>query len=393
MSYPEHFSLNNIPYGIASTQDHPAAVATRLYNLVFFLSDLSLDSPDDVKSTFTQTTLNALSTVNKGELGKLRVAIQRVLGDEKNVSKHGVPVQEVTMHLPIEVKGFTDFSCSTQHLLNAGEAVMGVRNLPPASLHFPIGYTGRSSSIVVSGTPITRPFGQYCDGEEIGLGPSRAVDYELEMGAIIGNPSTFGDRVSVNDADEHIFGLVIVNDWSARDIQGFEMPPLGPLNGKSFGTSISPWVVTLEALEPFATEPPAKQIPVTEYLRDEKAKSSYNISLKAEVLSEGSATAVCRAKLQWMYWTFRELVAQQTVNGCNINVGDLLATGTISGAGEDEHGCLLEMSKGGKVEWELSTGKKRRYLEDDDGVRLTAYAGDGVGFGECTGFISAARPF
>ncbi|KAK7425451.1 hypothetical protein QQZ08_008016 [Neonectria magnoliae] len=161
---------------------------------------------------------------------------------------------------------------------------------------------------------------------------------------------------------------------TTRDIQGFEMQPLGPINGKSFGTSISPWVVTLEALEPFATEPPPKQIPVKEYLRDEKAKSSYNILLKAEMLSAGSAT-------------------KQTVIGCNINVGNLLATGTISGAGEDEYGCLLEMSKGGKVEWELSTGKKRRYLEDEDGVRLTAYAGDGVGFGECTGFISAAKPF
>jgi fumarylacetoacetase len=170
------------------------------------------------------------------------------------------------------------------------------------------------------------------------------------------------------------------------------MQPLGPINGKSFGTSISPWVVTLEALEPFATEPPARQFPVKPYLQDNKVKSSYKITLEAEVLSEDSATKVCKANLEWMYWTFRDLVAQQTINGCNINSGDVLATGTVSGVGDEEHGCLLEMTKGGKVEWELSSGKKRTYLEDGDGVRLTAYAGDGVGFGECTGFISAAKP-
>lgn len=231
MSYAEHFSLKNIPYGIASTADRPAAVATRLHDLVFFLSDLNLDSPSSVKSTFShvctsqgpqsqrltrQITLNALASTDKSELAKLRRNLQAVLGDDKNVSKFGIPVGEAKMHLPIEVKGFTDFSCSTEHLLNAGEAVLGVRSFPPAALHLPIGYTGRSSSIVVSGTPIIRPYGQYRDGEDIGFGPSRALDYELEMGAIIGKPSTFGDRVSINDADEHIFGVVIVNDWSGK---------------------------------------------------------------------------------------------------------------------------------------------------------------------------------
>ncbi|KAH6892054.1 fumarylacetoacetase [Thelonectria olida] len=392
MAYTNHFSLRNIPFGIASTKQRQPAVATRLHDQVVFLSDLELDCSQQTKNAFQNNTLNALVAVDKKELSQLRNAIQDLLSNEHNVSKFGTPIADVTMHLPIEVKGFTDFSCSTEHLLNAGEAVLGVRSIPPAALHLPIGYTGRSSSIVVSGTPITRPYGQYRHGDEIGFGPSRAVDYELEMGAIIGKPSVFGDRVAVNDADQHIFGVVIVNDWSARDIQGFEMQPLGPINGKSFGTSISPWVVTLDALEPFATEPPAKQFPVKPYLQDNKVRSSYKIALEAEVLSENSATTVCKANLEWMYWTFRDLVAQQTINGCNINSGDLLATGTVSGVGGEEHGCLLEMTKGGKVDWELSSGKKRTYLEDGDGVRLTAYAGDGVGFGECTGFISAAKP-
>lgn len=171
------------------------------------------------------------------------------------------------------------------------------------------------------------------------------------------------------------------------------MQPLGPINSKSFGTSISPWVVTLEALEPFSTAPPPKQLPVATYLQDPKPKPSYDITLSASVLTGSSVTQVCTAKLGWMYWTFRDLVAQQTVNGCSINSGDVLATGTVSGVGDDEHGCLVEMTRGGEVEWELVGGEKRRYLEDGDGVRLSAYAGDGegVGFGECVGFICPAR--
>ncbi|KAG7058097.1 X-Pro dipeptidyl-peptidase C-terminal non-catalytic domain-containing protein [Colletotrichum scovillei] len=338
-------------------------------------------------------TLNALAAVGKTELGILRKNIQQTLSDESTLSEHGVPIAEVQLHLPIKVDGFTDFSCSKEHLLNASEAVVGKASMPPAAPYLPIGYSGRPSSIVLSGTNITRPYGQYRDGNSIGFGPSRALDYELEVACIIGKPTQLGDRVAVTDADEHIFGLVLLNDWSARDIQGFEMSPLGPMNGKSFGTSVSPWVITLEALEPFATQPPPKDIPSQPYLLDNKEKSSYNIALKAEVVTGDGATTVCKAQLSWMYWTFRDLVAQQTINGCNLNTGDILATGTVSGAGDDEHGCLLEMTKGGKVGWKTSTGQDRTYLQDGDGVRISGQAGDGVGFGDCVGFIGAARPF
>ncbi|KAK1657573.1 fumarylacetoacetase [Colletotrichum godetiae] len=398
MSFSEHFSLANIPYGIASSANHAKSVVTRVGDSVVFISDLNPETSTDIKSALSQSTLNALAATEKLELKALRKNIQQALSDEPTLSKHGVPIDEVHLHLPIKVDGFTDFSCSKEHLLNASEAVMGKASMPPAAPYFPIGYSGRPSSIVLSGTKITRPYGQYRDGDSIGFGPSRALDYELEVACIIGKPTQLGDRVAVTDTDEHIFGFVLLNDWSARDIQGFEMSPLGPMNGKSFGTSISPWVnlikvITPEALEPYATQPPPKDIPPQPYLLDNKEKSSYNISLKAEVLTDEGPTTVCKAQLSWMYWTFRDLVAQQTINGCNLNTGDVLATGTVSGAGDDEHGCLLEMTKGGKVGWKTSSGQDRMYLQDGDGVRMTGQAGDGVGFGDCVGFIGAARPF
>lgn len=252
----------------------------------------------------------------------------------------------------------------------------------------------------------------YRAGETVEFGASRAMDYELEFAAIIGKPTKMGESVKLEDADDHIFGLVLLNDWSgkshriprlsrtvwltldsaARDIQGLEMVPLGPMNGKSFSTSISPWVIPLDALEPFATEAPAKEIPAPVFLHEKKAKPSYNIKLEAELLRDGSATKLCTANVSWMYWTFRDLVVQKTINGCNLNTGDVLATGTVSGVGDDEHGCLLEMTKGGKVEFALADGAKRTYLQDGDGVRMTAFCGDGVGFGECTGFITPAKP-
>ncbi|KAL0779395.1 hypothetical protein CaCOL14_003879 [Colletotrichum acutatum] len=257
MSFSEHFSLANIPYGIASDANHAKGVVTRVGDSVVFLSDLNLTNLADLKSALSQVwpfvpthlriltaskpTLNALAAVGKTELGIFRKNIQQTLCDESTLSKHGVPIAEVQLHLPIKVDGFTDFSCSKEHLLNASEAVVGKASMPPAAPYFPIGYSGRPSSIVLSGTNITRPYGQYRDGNSIGFGPSRALDYELEVACIIGKPTQLGDRVAVTDADEHIFGLVLLNDWSARDIQGFEMSPLGPMNGKSFGTSISPW--------------------------------------------------------------------------------------------------------------------------------------------------------
>ncbi|KAH8664054.1 fumarylacetoacetase [Xylariales sp. PMI_506] len=397
MEFSSHFSIANLPYGIASISagvHRERAVVTRLHNQVFFLADLELGVISEAaKAALSKPTLNELAILPREELKQLRASLTTILSDERLVEKHGVDLETVTVHLPFKVAGFTDYSCSKEHVLNAGEAVFGKRSVPPAFLHYPIGYTGTSSTVVVSGTPIQRPNGVYRVGETVAYGASRAMDYELEFAAIVGKPSAAGESVKLADADDHIFGLVLLNDWSARDIQGFEMTPLGPLNGKSFSTSISPWVVTLDALEPFAAAAPPKETPVSAFLHETKEKPSYNIQLEAEVLRDGVATKICKANLSWMYWTFRDLVAQKTVNGCDLNTGDILATGTVSGVGDDEHGCLLEMTKGGKVEWTLAAnGGERTYLQDGDGLRMTASCGEGVGFGDCTGFIIPARP-
>ncbi|KAI0514417.1 fumarylacetoacetase [Xylaria bambusicola] len=392
MAYAEHFSIANIPYGIASDESHSKSVATRLENKVFFLVDLDLNYSPGIQAAVWQPTLNMLAAKSKDELRLLRADIQRCLSEKDNVAKYGKKIDSVTLHLPIDVRGFTDYSCSREHNENASTALFGKCMVPESFPHSPMGYSGRPSSIVVSGTQIRRPCGVYKVGDKVEYGVCQQLDYELEMACIVGKPSQLGEHVQLKDADDHIFGLVLLNDWSARDIQGFEMLPLGPLNGKSFGTSISPWVVTLEALEPFEASPSHRVEPVTAFLQDVKEKPNYNITLEASILSKGHTTKVCKANISWMYWTFRDLVAQQTVNGCNVNTGDVLATGTVSGKGDDEHGCLLEMTRGGKVEFTLSDGQKRTYLQDGDSVRMTGFAGPGVGFGDCSGLIVPARP-
>jgi fumarylacetoacetase len=239
-------------------------------------------------------------------------------------------------------------------------------------------------------------------------GPTRQLDYELEVAAIIGKPSTLGEPISINDADGHIFGLVLINDWSgerpinvhvlnpsnnylARDIQGLEMSPLGPMNGKSFATTMSPWIITLLALEPSEIPARPKESPVASYLRDDKKANTYDIKLEAELITNESTTTICQSELKWMYWTVRDLVAHQTSNGCNLNTGDILATGTISGTNENSHGCLLELTKGGEKDFALSDGDSRTYLQDGDRIRLTANVSEGVGFGECCGTLVPAK--
>ncbi|KAK2015000.1 fumarylacetoacetase [Colletotrichum eremochloae] len=392
MGFSEHFSIANIPFGIASTSNRSRSVVTRIGDSVVFLSDLGLETSDNVKSALCQTTLNDLAAIDKAELQQLRKKIQQLMTDNTTLSQYGVPVDDVELHLPINVTEFTSYTCFLEHFKNAQKAVTGAHSKLPLAESFPISYSARSSSIVVSGTRIARPYGLYSDGEQIVFGPSRAVDYELEVACIIGKPTQFGTRVSILDAKDHIFGLVLMNDWSARDIQGVEMGLLGPMNSKSFATSISPWVVTLEALEPFATPPMPKARPPPPYLVDSGKTSTYDVTLQADILTEDGYTSICKSQLRWMHWTFEDIIAQQTINGCNIRTGDVMSVGTASGAGDAEHGCLLEVTNGGKVTWETSTGQKRMYLQDRDGVCISGYAGGGVGFGDCLGFIDAPDP-
>lgn len=317
-----------------------------------------------------------------------------------------------------------DFSCSLHHVINAGRIVVGHASPPPSFFKFPVGYQGRTSSIVVSGTDIERPYGHFrnpkCTDpqseEAIMFGPSQKVDYEVELAAVIGEPLPMKKRLHADNAGNHIFGFVILNDWScecsspkrllmlrrryqltfvARDIQGFEMNPLGPFNGKSLGTSISPWIITPDALEPFRASIAPQQALGPTYLQQSKP-STYDILMTVEILANSDKTTVGVCPVQSLYWTPQQMIAHSVSSGSALRTGDILATGTVSGEHSLSGGCLLERTEGGTKPVMLSDGSKRGYLEDGDVVRITAMAGAanlGVGFGECIGRLTAARPF
>lgn len=281
---------------------------------------------------------------------EVRELLQTILRrhQEGDVAACAISVADVTYHIPVTVGDLSDFSCSKDHVLNAGEAVTGIRQLPPGFPHFPLGYGGRCSSIVPPGTSIRRPPGQFRSQDGVVFGASRAVDFELEVACVIGQPSSFGEPIDIKDADKHIFGFLLLNDWSARDIQGLEMNPLGPFNGKSFGTSLSPWIITPEALEPFRVQGRQKEASPASYLQSNQSANHYAISLNAEIEADGVRTVVCRSRCDWLYWSVHDMIAHQTINGCPLNAGDILATGTVSGSEVGSHGCLLEITKGGK---------------------------------------------
>ena len=325
----------------------------------------------------------------------VRELLQTILSKHQDETVAGCAIDATTVifHVPVIVGDFSDFSCSKDHVLNAGEAVMGIRQLPPGFLHFPVGYGGRCSSIIPPGTPIRRPLGQFRSPDGVVFGPSRAVDFELELACVIGRPSKFGEPIDIKEADEHIFGFLLLNDWSARDIQGLEMNPLGPFNGKSFGTSISPWIITPDALEPFRVEGRAKEVSPASYLQNNGRANHYAIRLNAEIEADGVRSTVCQSQADWLYWSVPDMIAHQTINGCPLNAGDILATGTVSGSESGSHGCLLEITRGGKEPVKLSNGN-RTYLNDGDAVRLTGWAGnpetpDCIGFGHCYGQLRA----
>ncbi|CAF3516306.1 hypothetical protein FGSG_04968 [Fusarium graminearum PH-1] len=403
--YSHHFSDKNIPFGIASSAAHenPQAV-TRLGNTVIFLNDLTKDLLKDIEGVFNQPTLNAFAALPRSVHQDVRKQIQSAhqkngLDGFSSASKEDVSA--VTMHLPMEIKDFADFSCSLDHVINAGRIVVNNPNPPPGFFHFPVGYQGRTSSIVVSGTDIERPYGQFCNpnaanGESaVVYGPSQKVDYEVELAAVIGKPLGMKQRLDAKDAEEHIFGFAILNDWSARDIQGFEMSPLGPFNGKSLGTSLSPWVITLDALDPYRTRSPAQQTLAASYLQHPNP-STFSITMKVEVLANSTATTVGVCPVEALYWTPQQMIAHSVSSGSALRTGDILATGTVTGSDEMSRGCMLETTEGGSKPLTLKDGSKRGFLEDGDVVRITAVVGEegsGVGFGECTGQLTPARPY
>jgi len=399
--YSKHFGLKNIPFGVATSHNDPSpSCVSRFGDHVIFLNRLApmfSDVPGLPDGVFTHATLNAFAALPQALHVAVRERLQHAIQTDETLESFPAgsvaPIEAVSMRLPIQTGDFTDMSCSLHHGQNASEAMTGKRSSPPAFFHMPIGYAGRCSSLDISGTAVERPLGQYWAGKpgesEVVFGPCKKMDYELELAAIIGKPLDRRERLTATQAEEHIFGYVLLNDWSARDIQGLEMIPLGPLNGKNAGTTVSPWVVTADALRDFRTTSPLRAQDVKAYLAD-SGEAALDIKLDVRISpagqEPGTGQIACRSNSAWMYWTLAQCVAHQAIGGCGLRTGDLIATGTISGEGDEEHGCLMEFMKQG-------ARPPRGYLEDGETVTFSGYCGDGVGFGECTATLLAAREF
>jgi len=405
-----HFSYQNLPYGIFSTPDNAkprpgVAIGELILDLSIikhlFTGPLLVNHQD----VFEDESLNNFMSLGKESWKEARKTIQSILSAENDIlrdneqlrSRAFVPQSVAKMHLPAKIGDYTDFYSSIEHATNVGIMFRGKENaLMPNWKYLPVGYHGRASSIVVSGTPIRRPNGQTRpdDSQPPQFGACKLMDIELEMGFFIGAPSKLGEPINIKDAQDHIFGMVLMNDWSARDIQKWEYVPLGPFLGKNLGTTISPWVVTMEALEPFVSDNVSQDPVPFSYLRHSDA---YNFDIHLEVSlrpeSKKEASLISRSNFKYMYWTMKQQLTHHTITGCNMNAGDLLASGTISGKCPDSYGSMLELSWKGTKNIILKDGETRKFLKDGDEVTLTGYCqGDGylVGFGNCTGKVLPA---
>lgn len=402
-----HFPIQNLPYGIFSTavNKHPR-VGVAIGEYVLDLAVLEQDGYLETTNIFNQPNLNNFMALDRAAWTEIRSTLQYLLTaetptlrDDPVLRAHALhPIDKVTMHLPVNIGDYTDFYSSKEHATNIGTMLRSKENpLMPNWVHLPIAYHGRASSIVISGTDIQRPNGQtMADGAESPtFGPSRAMDFELEMGFFIGPGNELGNPIPIAQTEEHIFGLVLINDWSARDIQKWEYQPLGPFLSKNLGTSISPWVVTLDALEPFRCENPTQDPTPLPYLQS-PSPASYDIQLDVLLQTPQMKTpiSIARSNFRYLYWTMRQQLAHHTINGCNMRPGDLLGSGTISGPTPNSYGSLMELTWRGTQPITLPSGETRGYLEDGDQLTLAGWCqGDGyrVGFGEVTGKLLPAR--
>ena len=391
------FSIYNLPFGIFSKKGVSKRVGVAIGNNVIDLlacnklnifTDLDIDN-----SVFENRFLNDFINLGKNMTNKVREILQKQLTDENSKLKvHNdiiFSMFEVEMHMPVNVGDYTDFYSSMEHASNIGSMFRDPDNpLLPNWRHLPVGYHGRASSIIVSGVDINRPKGQIkpVDSENPIFSSSKRIDFELEMGYIIGKNSKLGSSISTKDAEDYIFGKVLFNDWSARDIQKWEYVPLGPFLGKSFASSISPWVVTIEALKPFKVQGPVQHPEVLDYLKFDGLKN-YDINLSVSILPSDSEieTVICKSNFKYMYWNMSQQIAHHTVNGCNLNTGDMMASGTISGKSKDSYGSMLELSWGGKKDIILDGGCSRTFVEDFDTILMRGYCSKNdirIGFGE-----------
>lgn len=398
------FPIQNLPFGVAFVNGNHQVVSA-IGDKVVLLGELNrLGYFDELKinpSIFYNRYINDFMALGKEFTRKVRDRLSDILLEgseaEKDSKQFLQPQSETEMRLPVKVGDYTDFYSSKEHATNVGTMFRDPENaLLPNWRHLPVGYHGRASSIVVSGTEIHRPKGQTKPKEEEPpqFGPCKLLDFELEMAFVIGRPTELGQSVSTSEAEDFIFGLTLFNDWSARDIQKWEYVPLGPFLAKSFASTISPWIVTLDAFEAFRVQGPKQEPEVLPYLQT-SGKKNYDIHLEVDLKPEkGDASTICTSNYKYMYWSMVQQLAHHTVNGCNINIGDMCASGTISGKDESSYGSMLELSWKGTKPIKLSNGGERRFLEDGDTVTLKGYAkADNyrIGFGECSGKILPAR--
>lgn len=429
------FPIQNLPFGVFSqptarreagasagpgTTRIGVAIGDRVLDLVR-CAELGLFEAlsSDLVAAISAPTLNALAAVGPNAMARLRIRISRILSADGRRAEPStvVPMAGVSLELPFTIGDYSDFYTSVHHATNVGHMFRPGNPLFPNFKHMPVGYHGRSSSIVPSGRSIHRPHGQQrpAEGSHPPFGPSQRLDYELEFGAFIGRGNAWGSAIPIADADDHVFGLCLLNDWSARDVQVWESQPLGPFLAKSFATTISPWVVTIEALAPFrcaASERPAGDPAALPYLDSQENRTSGGFDISAEVwlsseamrsrgqdgpaglagLTGLDALRVSRQSFRDMYWTFAQMVTHHASNGCNLRPGDLIGSGTVSGPAQDALGCLLELTQHGPIT--LPSGETRTFLADGDDVVFRASCQrDGfvsIGFGECRGRIAPA---
>ncbi len=408
VSADSDFPIQNLPFGIFQYKDLQPRVGSAIGNFVIDMVVLYehgfFDDMGFGKEIFENKYLNDFIGLGKEKTAAVRQRLSEILDtdfeewDAHELAEYFLyPMAQVNMLMPVNVGDYTDFYSSIEHATNVGIMFRGKENaLMPNWKHLPVGYHGRASSIVVSGTPIHRPCGQTMpDGAESPVyGPSRQMDFELEMGFIVGKNSDLSTQISTQKAEDYIFGMVLFNDWSARDIQKWEYVPLGPFLGKNFGSTVSPWVVTLEALEPFRVQGPEQEPEVLPYLQF-SGKKNYDINLEVSIQPEsGAAQTISRSNFKYMYWNMCQQLAHHTVNGCNVRVGDLYASGTISGPTEDSYGSMLEIAWKGTKPVKMPDGSERKFLLDGDTVIMKGWAekkGIRIGFGAAVGKILPAK--
>jgi fumarylacetoacetase len=403
------FPIQNLPFGVFSTESSPnKRVGVAIGDFVLDLAKLEargLLAPGGDVRVFDRASINAYMTLGpkiwsqtRGRISELLRSDVATLRDDESLRAAAlVPREKAALHLPIEVAGFTDFYSSREHASNVGKMFRPHGDpLMPNWLHMPIGYNGRASTVVVSGTPVRRPNGQMKPPQANAptQGASRRLDFELEMGVVVGQANEMGTPISMAQAEEMIFGFVLLNDWSARDIQPWEQPPLGPFQAKAFATAISAWVVTREALAPFLIDGPQQEPEPLPYL-SRKGPQNYDIGLEVGLRGGGPETIISRTNFKYMYWSSAQQLAHHAFCGCAMRVGDLLGSGTISGPLKHERGSLLELSWNGSEPLTLEDGMQRTFLEDGDTLTLRGHAQGGgyrIGFGECSGTILPAVP-